>query len=54
MKNVEILDKIPEGWKVRKGATTAPRGYVWIWNVKSLFSGEYRATLVSIELINKQ
>lgn len=47
-KGVKILDEMPRGWKVNKGATTAPDGYVWIWNGKSLFSGEYQHALLKV------
>lgn len=53
MANIKIYKSIPDGWKVREGATTAPNGFVWIWNVKSLFSSEYRAALVPIEAIKR-
>lgn len=42
----EVWDEIPEGWKRLEGATTAPRGYVIIYNGKSLFGGERRMALV--------
>lgn len=41
-----IKDCIPDGWGVIGGAMTAPRGYVWISNRKSLFGGEYEHALV--------
>lgn len=53
MKNVVIYKNIPDGWKVREGAQTAPLGYVWIWNGKSRFSREYRAALVPIEAVKR-
>jgi len=37
---------MPEGWKEIRGATTAPSGYVWINNRKSIFSKEYRHALL--------
>ena len=33
---------MPSGWKKIRGATTAPSGYVWIWNGKPIFSKDYR------------
>ncbi len=50
-RGVKILNKNPYVWKLLKGATTAPCGFVWVWNVKSRFSGEYRAALVPIEAV---
>jgi len=43
--SVELLQEIPEGWKISEGAL-APRGFVWINNGKSRFGGEYVAALV--------
>ena len=34
-----LYNTLPHGWKVLKGATTAPKGYKWISNNKSRFSG---------------
>lgn len=39
---------MPEGWKEIRGATTAPNGYVWINNHKSVFSEEYRHALLKV------
>lgn len=35
---VEVLEKMPDGWKMLKGAMTQPLGCVWVSNVKSLFA----------------
>lgn len=51
MKNRTILDHVPKGWKILEGAMTAPRGYKWIYNGESLFSGKRKAALVPEELI---
>lgn len=40
--------KIPDGWKVIRGATTAPHGHVWIFNGKPLFSDEYEHALLVV------
>ena len=49
MKNgVKFLNSMPEGWKEIKGATTAPNGYKWIFNGKSIFSKEYEHALLKI------
>lgn len=45
---IKHYESIPIGWKVIKGATTAPLGYVWISNGKSRFSGEYEHGLLKI------
>ena len=49
---VQFLDKMPEGWKVVKGATTAPSGYVWIYNGKNPFSNvaEYKSALLKLAM----
>ena len=39
---IHVYDEMPQGWQEIKGAMTAPEGYVWIHNGKSLFGGEYR------------
>jgi hypothetical protein len=39
---------MPPGWKEIRGATTAPSGYVWIYNGKSIFSKEYQHALLKI------
>ena len=45
---VPFLEKMPEGWKIIRNATTAPSGYVWIFNCKSPFSSEYRHALLKV------
>ena len=40
---------MPDGWREVKGALTAPIGYVWIWNGKSIFSDEYRHALLKVK-----
>lgn len=40
------IDRVPEGWKVIRGAQTAPIGWVWVCNGKSRFGGEYEHALV--------
>ena len=46
--DVPIYDTMPDGWIEIKGATTAPNGYVWINNRKSIFTKEYRHALLRI------
>lgn len=48
-KGVEVLNEMPDGWKESKGATTAPYGYVWINNGKSLFNREYEHALLKLK-----
>ena len=43
-----VFDTMPEGWLVINGAQTAPKGYVWIYNGKSVFSNEYRHALCKL------
>ncbi len=47
----DVLDEVPEGWKVMKGAAMAPRGYMFACNGKSRFANpsEYKSALVPIE-----
>ena len=48
----EVLDEVPEGWKVIKGASMAPNGYVFVSNGKSRFTSpqEYKSALVPKEV----
>ena len=46
--DVPRYDTMPSGWKEIRGATTAPNGYVWINNRKSVFSEEYRHALLKV------
>lgn len=43
---VPIYDKMPEGWTESAGALTAPSGYKWINNKKSLFSKDRKKALL--------
>lgn len=36
-KEYPVYEKLPEGWIILKGATTAPKGYKWIRSTKSIF-----------------
>ena len=45
-KEIEYVDKVPEGYKVLEGAMTAPLGYTWYTNGKSLLKGEHHPILV--------
>lgn len=44
-KEIPVYTTIPDSWRIDEGATTAPRGYVWINNGKSRFGGEYQQVL---------
>lgn len=46
---IEVWDEIPsykKGWKPIKGATTAPKGYIWVSNNKSRFDPERKKVLL--------
>lgn len=45
---MKILNELPDEWRKQNGATTAPRGYVWVSNGKSRFGGEYENGLLKI------
>lgn len=47
-RGVRVYRKLPEGWRINNLATTAPHGYMWIWNGKNLFSKEYRHALMRV------
>ncbi|MBO5711658.1 MAG: hypothetical protein J6R47_02365 [Acholeplasmatales bacterium] len=48
-KGVKVLNEMPNGWSFIQGATTAPIGYKWVNNGKSLFSKQYEHALLKIE-----
>lgn len=43
-KGVPAFEELPEGWKLLTAA--APQGYLWVFNGKSRFGGEFRHALV--------
>lgn len=43
---VKVLTRQPKGWTPIKGAMTAPRGYIWVSNNKSIFKGERQTALI--------
>ena len=43
------LDRLPEGWVRTNGAQTAPVGWYWANNGKSLFGGERKSALIKEE-----
>ena len=45
-KLADFYSEMPKDWQVIIGATTAPRGYKWVSNGKSIFSGERRLGLI--------
>lgn len=45
---IPFLDKMPEGWKIVRGASTAPNGYVWIHNCGNPFEGKSRTALLKV------
>ena len=46
--DVPIYDELPEGWADISHIVSAPSGYHWINNCKSIFSDEYRHALLRI------
>ncbi len=46
IKEFEYVETPPEGWVEMKGAMTAPKGYTWYSNNKSLLSGNRKTVLV--------
>ena len=47
--DVPIYDELPEGWADISHIVSAPSGYHWINNRKSIFSDEYRHALLKIK-----
>ena len=44
--SVRVYSSMPNGWRETQGALTAPKGYTWINNGKSRFSGEREQALL--------
>lgn len=51
--SMEVLDHVPDGWRVLRGTTTEPKGYCFINNNKSRFGGEYKHALVPEEVADE-
>ncbi len=49
LKDKKVYDEMPKGWRIIEGATTHPKGYKWISNGKSLFSGERETAYLKIK-----
>lgn len=45
---IEVVKELPEGWKILKGALTAPKGATWVSNMKTIKSGERKSGLLLI------
>ena len=45
---IHVSKKVPNGWKSASGAYSSIPGYVRVQNGKSIMSGEYRATYVTL------
>lgn len=48
LESVKVFYQMPNGWKEIWDAQTAPSGYVWIFNGKSIFSSEYQHALLKV------
>lgn len=48
--DVPIYDEMPEGWADISHIVSAPSGYHWINNRKSIFTKEYRHALLRIRI----
>lgn len=46
MLSIKKYKRKPKGWSVTKGTTTEPKGYVWINNNESRFSGKRKIALL--------
>lgn len=45
-----VYNTLPHGWKVLKGATTAPCGYKWIRSTKSIFDKNKKLAFLKEEI----
>lgn len=51
-KEIEYVDNVPEGYKKLEGAMTAPLGYTWYHNGKSIIDKERKTILVKDKVNN--
>ncbi len=49
LRQIEYLNTVPAGWVKLEGATTAPKGFSWYGNKKSLFSKNYKQQLIKTQ-----
>ena len=47
-KGVKFVKDMPKGWKTIQGATTAPSGYIWIYNGANPFHGNNEYALLKL------
>ena len=47
------MKRLPKNWKQVKGATTAPNGFIWVSNNKSLFGGKRQMALIKDKTYSK-
>lgn len=47
LKSEKVFTKMPSGWRHCHGSS-APIGYLWINNGKSLFGGQYEHALLKV------
>ena len=45
-KEIEFVEEVPKGYTKLEGAMTAPSGYTWYSNGKSLLNGERKTILI--------
>lgn len=48
LESVKVFYQMPTGWKEILGAQTAPSGYKWINNRKSIFDDGYQKALLKV------
>ena len=53
-KEIEYVDSVPEGYKKLEGAMTAPLGYTWYHNGKSIIGKERKTILVKDKVNNNK
>lgn len=53
-KEIEYVDSVPEGYKKLEGAMTAPLGYTWYHNGKSIIDKERKTILVKDKVNNNK
>lgn len=48
-----VYSEVPKGWREIEGATTAPEGFKWVSNGKSMFGGEREQALVPADKLRR-
>ena len=45
---LEVYNNMPLGWQILPGGQTAPRGFAWIYNGKSIFCADRKTAFIRL------